>query len=149
MTNLLGLEKPVDDEGEPAPRNIALSKEAKAYWVQAYNTIELALAPLGALREIKPTASKASENMARIAAVLTLTANPNAVEIPLSDMEAAAQLMDFYLQEAVRLNSVAETDLTLTRANVLLNWLHDHNDKRISMAHSPGKRPEPTSQRQC
>jgi hypothetical protein len=72
--------------------------------------------------------------MARIAAVLTLTANPNAVEIPLSDMAAAAQLMDFYLQEALRLNSVAETDLTLTRAKALLDWLRDNNHKRVSMA---------------
>lgn len=147
IQGLLDLEYPTDENGDPAPVDITLAEDAKAFWVDAYDTIEAALAASGALHEIKPTASKASENMARIAAVLTLSNNPNATTIPLPDMKRASQLSQFYLQEALRLNQVAETDINLTRAKVLLDWMHGEDIKWVSMTQLARSAPRGTKAR--
>ena len=66
---------------ELTPRVLALSAQAKAVWVFFHDRIEVAMAPEGALDEIRDVANKAAENAARLAGVLSVVENPDAVSI--------------------------------------------------------------------
>jgi hypothetical protein len=124
-----------------------LSDEAKAVWVAAYNEIELAQGLEGAFEDIKPTASKAAENTARIAGVLTLVSDPAAQRIPAAAMAQAVELTRFYLGEAVRLKTVAEQDVELSKARLLLDWLHRTGAENVSLNALSIKAPRATRAR--
>lgn len=108
---------------EEKPRAIHLTPEAKELWVKAYDQIEISLGIDGGLTEIKATASKAAENIARIAGVLALIENAEAVAVELHHIEQATILGQYYLSEALRLNNGGAEDISLTNAQILLEWM--------------------------
>ena len=126
------LNEPLPDEKHP-PRTIPLSPEAKDFWVKSYNAIESALSEEGKLTEIKATASKAAENIARIAGVLALIDNLEAYEIELKHIEQAVNLEQYYLNEALRLNKTDSQSDDLNNAQTLLDWMKLQQSKLFSL----------------
>jgi hypothetical protein len=147
MQALLERPKRMDENGDLLLDAIVPTEEAKGFWVDAYNTIEQSLAEPGELREIKATACKAAEQMARMAALITLISDPNATSIPLAAMKHAGELIEYYLQEALRLNQVAETDSSAIRAKVLLDWLQSTGWKCVTMTQLSRQAPRGTKAR--
>lgn len=76
LTTLLYRPYPLrlDTRNELTPRAMALSPDAKALWVTAFNYIEQQLGEGQRLEPIRGFASKAAEHAARLAGVLTLIA---------------------------------------------------------------------------
>jgi hypothetical protein len=115
---------PMDPETrELQPRTLQLAPDARALLVAFSDAIEAAQAPGGTLAHITGTASKAAEQAARIAGVLTLWRDLDAPEVQPGDMADAIDLAQFYLSEASRLASAATVSAEIDRAEALRRWL--------------------------
>jgi hypothetical protein len=108
---------------ELQPRTLSLSSGARELLVQFSDAIEAAQAPGRDLAHVTGTASKAAEQAARIAGVLTLWRDLAAVEVDPRDMADAIDLAQFYLSEAARLASGAAVSAETDRAETLRRWL--------------------------
>lgn len=120
------LESPLPMEPETRelqPRTLQLSREARALLVAFSDVIEAAQAPGGDLAHITGTASKAAEQAARIAGVLTLWRDLEAPKVEARDMADAIELAQYYLAEASRLASAALVSAEIDRAEALRKWL--------------------------
>src|SRR6056297_781762 len=117
---------PMDhDTRELQPRILALGDDAKALLIQFSDAIEVAQDKGGNLEHITGTASKAAEQAARIAGVLTLWRDLHAVEVAAKGMADAITLAQFYLSEAARLAHAATVSAEVDRAEKLRRWLLD------------------------
>jgi len=125
LRDILETEMPMDQRTrELQPRKLRLSAEARDLLVAFSDEIEAAQAPEGAFEAIKGSASKAAEQAARIAGVLTLWRELDAPEVCGEDMANAIQLAKYYLSEALRLASAAIISAEIKKAETLRVWLH-------------------------
>ena len=108
---------------ELKPRTLDLTPEARKLPVVFADEIEAAQAPGGDPAHITGAASKAAEQAARIAGVLTLWRDPGAATVEARDMGDAIRLAEFYLSEASRLASAAMVSAEIDRAETLRRWL--------------------------
>lgn len=79
--------------------------------------------PDGAYANVKGYASKAAEQAARIAGVLTLWDDLQAPDVSPSTMAKAIDLAQFYLDEALRLSNAAVISQEIEQAERLRRWL--------------------------
>lgn len=108
---------------ELRPRRLTLSLEARAALTIFSDSVERAQAPGGDCETITGYASKAAEQAARIAGVLTLWNDLDAVEISAGQMDAGIRLARFYLTEAQRLASMATISAGIGKAEQLRKWM--------------------------
>lgn len=104
------------------PPAMRLHAEAKAAWINFHDECERAVAPEGALSSIRPFAAKLAEHAGRLAAILTLYGDPDAMEVPLVAMQSAVALATYYANEMLRLSGGAIVSRELRIAQRLLNW---------------------------
>jgi hypothetical protein len=124
LRDILDTPLPMDPETrELEPRTLSLAPEARALLVAFSDAIEVAQAPGGNLSHITGTASKAAEQAARIAGVLTLWRDLHAGQVQPGDMADAITLAQFYLSEASRLANAATVSAEIDRAEALRRWL--------------------------
>jgi hypothetical protein len=117
---------PMDAETrELSPRTLALSHNARAQLIEFSDATELAQALGGDLSHIRGTASKAAEQAARLAGVLTLWEDLEAAEIQPEIMAQAIELARFYLSEASRLANAEVTSKDVSFAERLRKWIID------------------------
>lgn len=76
------------------------------------------------MEHITGTASKAAEQAARIAGVLTLWNDLDAAQVSQGTIANAIELARFYLVEAARLADAAIVSREIERAESLKRWLH-------------------------
>jgi putative DNA primase/helicase len=84
------------------PPFLDLSPGGKAAWVEVYNSIEIALAFDRPFTEIKDVASKAADNVARLAALFHIFELGLEGEIESGQVAAAAKIIDWHLNESRR-----------------------------------------------
>jgi hypothetical protein len=124
LRDILETPMPMDPETrELEPRTLELAPEARALLVDFSDAIEGAQASGGSLAHITGTASKAAEQAARIAGVLTLWRDQQALKVAARDMENAINLAQFYLSEASRLANAALVSSEIDKAEKLRRWL--------------------------
>ncbi|MEP7223039.1 MAG: YfjI family protein [Novosphingobium sp.] len=111
------------DTRELKPRRLALSTEARAALIRFSDSVERSQAPGGDCELIKGYASKAAEQAARIAGVLTLWTDLSAQEVTGDTMQAGIELARYYLMEAQRLASVATISVEVNKAETLRQWM--------------------------
>ena len=87
--------KPSDLEG--CPTLLDLSPDAKAMLVDFANQIEVTQCADGSLAHITGFASKAAEQAARIAGVLTVLQNHTASDVAVGTMECAIRITEWYV----------------------------------------------------
>lgn len=114
-----------DNPHEVAPRVLRLSRDARTMLINFADHVEGQLGPDGELKPISGLANKLPEHAARLAAVLTIFADPEAHEIGLEAVERGIKLARHYADEAIRLFEGAKIDAKLRRAARLLSWLHE------------------------
>ena len=107
VNTLFGLPYPTAGKstGELKPRTIGLSEAATSEWIRVYDMFEAGIVDKYAT--IKPWASKAAEQVIRIAGVLTLFENPYANEIPEDAIVRATKIVMYYMD-----CTLAETEET-------------------------------------
>jgi hypothetical protein len=87
----------------------------------------------GELASLRDFASKAAEHAARIAGMLTVMHDIHAGAIELAEMESAVTLVNWYLGEAERLQSIARRDPRLLKASALLEWFKSQGKMVIQL----------------
>jgi hypothetical protein len=105
------------------PRLLFLSAGARSLLVGFSDAVEVAQGAAGDLSHVTGYASKAAEQAARIAGVLTLWRDLMAVEIAAEDMANGITLAQFYLGEAARLGDAAVVSAEVDKAERLRRWL--------------------------
>lgn len=121
---ILDAPMPMDEDTRGLqPRILGLAPDARALLAGFADAIEAAQAPGGDLAHITGTASKAAEQAARIAGVLTLWADLDAEAVEAETMADAITLAQFYLTEASRLASAATISAEIDKAETLRRWL--------------------------
>lgn len=116
------------------PRVMTLDGEAEALWIAFYNAAETAQAPGGKLVAIKPFASKMAEHAGRLAAVLTVYADPHATTIGAVAMAGGTALANHYAAELLRLVGVSNIADELKLAQLVLDWLKARESKHCHLA---------------
>lgn len=114
-----------DTERELRPVTLPLSARARDMLWRFYEETELAQAQGGALEQIRSYGSKAAEQAARIAGVLTLWTDLDAREVAPEAMGWGIELARFYLGEARRLAEAGAISEETNRAEMLRRWLLD------------------------
>ena len=127
VASILSTTKPTleNTPQELEPRRLPLSETAREILRQYYEVVEREQAAGGAFEQVRPFASKAPEQAARIAAVLTLWADLNAPEVTAVTMADAVELSQFYLSEIKRLAEAAVVSEEVRKADWLRLWLLD------------------------
>lgn len=124
LGEILATPMPIDPEtGGLQLRCLPLSAEARELLVAYHDKVERSQASGGDMANLTGTASKSAEQAARLAGVLTLWRDLEAVEVQLADMACAIELARFYLLEAARLAEVANVSAEIDRAEQLRGWL--------------------------
>ena len=124
MRHILKIEMPMDAETRTLePRLLELAPDACALVAAFSDAVEQAQGAGGSLAHITGTASKVAEQACRIAGVLSLWQDINAVEVQMSEMECGVALAKFYLSESSRLASAAVVSSEIDNAETLRRWL--------------------------
>jgi hypothetical protein len=145
LRDILETPMPMDAETrELQPRCLPLSAGAREMLVRFSDSVERAQSPGGDMAHIPGTASKAAEQAARIAGVLTLWRDLDAVEVEPGDMANAIELARFYLLEAARLADAAQVSAEIDQAEKLRRWLLEgFEDTVVSVRDVVRKGPAP------
>ena len=124
LGEILDTPMPMDEDTRGLqPRILGLATDARALLAGFADAIEAAQAPGGDLAHITGAASKAAEQAARVAGVLTLWGDLAAEAVEAKTMADAITLAQFYLTEASRLASAATVSAEIDKAETLRRWL--------------------------
>lgn len=113
---------------------LPLSEDARRLYVLLHNATMLAMAQSQPLESVRPFASKLTENAVRLAGILTLIGDAQAIEIDAGTLAHASTLARYYADEAVRLTDAAATDPAMKRADTLRRWLLSRPGDSIGLA---------------
>lgn len=117
---------PMDpDTRELQPRLLPLTPDARDLLSDFADEVEKAQSPGGEYSHVTGYASKAAEQAARIAGVLTSWKDLDAESVMREVMEQAITLARFYLREASRLAGAANLSAEIGRAEALRKWLRE------------------------
>lgn len=130
-------------QNELLPRKIQLSKEAKALFIEFHDSVEREICESGTLSAIRSFACKAAEHALRLAAILALFYEIKCTEISAEAMKSGVLLVNYYLQEAIRLHNSSVINPDLVLAEKLLAWLHSRVQAEISLVDTYQLGPSP------
>lgn len=122
MTGLLDREPAMDKEGHLTPEMLRFSDDGRRTWISVHDKIEIELRRGGDLHELRDSASKAADNVARLAAVFHCAENRSG-DIESDHVEAAAMIVSWHLDEAKRLFNELAVPLGVLHAKTLIDWL--------------------------
>lgn len=122
MTGLLDREPVMDEEGHLTPEMLRFSDDGRRTWISIHDQIEIELRRGGELYELRDSASKAADNVARLAAVFHCAENRSG-DIESDHVEAAAMIVSWHLDEAKRLFNELAVPLGVLHAKTLIDWL--------------------------
>ena len=100
LRELLALPAMLDEAGALAPPALAMSDDARALWIRFYDDVEAELRPGGDMAEVRDVASKAADNVARLAALFHLYASGPSGLIGAPSIVAAARIVRWHLYQA-------------------------------------------------
>ena len=100
-----------------------MAPEARAMWIAFYNQIEREQSSKGELAAARPFASKAAEQAARIAGVISMMEGRD--QIGMKEMEGGIEVAAFYMAEHLRLTGAGRIELRTKQLAILMEWLSD------------------------
>jgi hypothetical protein len=112
-----------DNPQELAPLRLVLSQGAREFLWRFYEAIEAAQATGKTMEHVRAYGSKAAEQAARIAGVLTLWGDLDAPEVTAQAMVWGIELAQFYLAEARRPAEAGLVSEETAKAERLRQWL--------------------------
>lgn len=116
------------------PPAMTLSDSAKTMWTGFHDTVEPALRDGGELYAIRAFGAKMAEHAGRLAAVLTVYDDRDAMVVPAEAMAAGIALAQHYAAELLRLHGGASIAPDLHLAARLLAWWQARPDPRCHLA---------------
>ncbi len=110
---------------------LSLSALARRRWIDLHDAIEAQLGEFGDLASVRPSGSKAADNLLRVAGVLAVIEESGVVEV--DHIQRASALVGYYLTEIQRLTEQEPVCRTREEADRLLRWLHAKSWRRFSI----------------
>lgn len=125
IRSLLSRALPLADgtRNEVAPPVLPMSAAARDVLTAFAREIEKAQASGGPFQDARAFASKTAEHAARLAAVMTIYADPDAPEVTGETMAGAIEIATFYANEAARLADAAIVPPEVADAERMRKWL--------------------------
>ncbi|MBV4466058.1 DUF3987 domain-containing protein [Pseudomonas sp. SWRI79] len=108
-----------------------LSPLARRRWIDLHDAIEAQLGEFGELASVRPSGSKAADNLLRIAGILAVVEENGVVEV--DHIQRASALVGYYLTEIQRLTEQEPVCRVKEEADRLLRWLKVKEWKRFSI----------------
>ena len=102
ITDLLDRLPMLSNAGGITPKTLAFTPEAKKAWVEFHDEVERALKLDGEMSDLRDVASKAADNVSRIAALFHLFEYDDTDSINAKFIEAAGDIVTWHLYEAKR-----------------------------------------------
>ncbi|NWC29814.1 DUF3987 domain-containing protein [Pseudomonas tolaasii] len=110
---------------------LTLSALARRRWIDLHDAIESQLGEFGELANVRPSGSKAADNLLRVAGILAVVEESSVVEV--DHIQRASTLMGYYLTEIQRLTEQEPVCRIKEEADRLLRWLQVKDWKRFSV----------------
>ena len=121
----------VSADGALQLSKLSLSPLARRRWIDLHDAIEAQLGEFGELASVRPSGSKAADNLLRIAGVLAVVEESSVVEV--DHIQRASALVGYYLTEIQRLTEQEPVCRVKEEADRLLRWLLVKGWKRFSI----------------
>ncbi len=139
ITDLLDRLPTLNDAGGIAPKTLEFTHEAKKVWIDFHDEVERELKQDGAMSDLKDVASKAADNVARIAALFHLFEGRGTDNINAELVEAASDIVTWHLFEAKRFLQEIAIPSHIANAikidNYILRYCREHNTNVIQQNH--------------
>jgi hypothetical protein len=116
------------------PPAMSLTADARAMWVSFHDAVETDLRHGGDLHPIPAFGAKMAEHAGRLAAVLSVYADPDTMEVNDDAMECGIALVQHYAVEMLRLHGGAAVSPDLRLASRLLAWWQGRPDPQCHLA---------------
>lgn len=110
---------------------LTLSPLARRRWIDLHDAIEAQLGEFGELASVRPSGSKAADNLLRVAGILAAVEESSVVEV--DHIQRASALVGYYLTEIQRLTEQEPVCRVKEEADRLLRWLQVKDWKRFSI----------------
>ncbi|KIP92515.1 YfjI family protein [Pseudomonas fluorescens] len=110
---------------------LSLSPLARRRWIDLHDAIEAQLGEFGELASVRPSGSKAADNLLRVAGILAVVEESSVVEV--DHIQRASALVGYYLTEIQRLTEQEPVCRVKEEADRLLRWLQVKGWKRFSI----------------
>ena len=110
---------------------LSLSPLARRRWIDLHDAIEAQLGEFGELASVRPSGSKAADNLLRVAGILAVVEESSVVEV--DHIQRASTLVGYYLTEIQRLTEQEPVCRVKEEADRLLRWLQVKDWKRFSV----------------
>ncbi|MEW7860006.1 YfjI family protein [Pseudomonas chlororaphis] len=110
---------------------LSLSPLARRRWIDLHDAIEAQLGEFGELASVRPSGSKAADNLLRVAGILAAVEESSVVEV--DHIQRASALVGYYLTEIQRLTEQEPVCRVKEEADRLLRWLQVKDWKRFSI----------------
>ena len=110
---------------------LSLSPLARRRWIDLHDAIEAQLGEFGELASVRPSGSKAADNLLRVAGILAVLEESSVVEV--DHIQRASALVGYYLNEIQRLTEQEPVCRVKEEADRLLRWLQVKDWKRFSI----------------
>lgn len=138
ITELLNKTPLLTDAGGLAPATLDLSNDAKLAWVEFHNEVERELKQDGQMADVRDVASKAADNVARLAALFHLYEWQIEGAINKDFVERASTIVTWHLFEAKRFLQQIATPTYINNAikidNYILRYCREHKTDTLSQS---------------
>eukprot|EP00659_Diplonema_papillatum_P022504 gene22504-34442_t len=104
---------------------------ARRRWIDLHDAIEAQLGEFGELASVRPSGSKAADNLLRVAGILAVVEESSVVEV--DHIQRASALVGYYLTEIQRLTEQEPVCRVKEEADRLLRWLQVKEWTRFSI----------------
>ena len=139
ITNLLDRIPVLNEAGGINPITLYFSNNAKQAWIDFHNDVEMELRLGGDMADTKDVASKAADNVARLAALFHLYEWQSEGAIQKELVEAAIEVVTWHLYEAKRfLNQIATPEHINNAIKLdayILRYCRDHKANMVQKNH--------------
>ena len=137
LSALLDRKLPIDPypapQNELKPRRMILTTPAKKEWIIYHNAIDNDLATGKRLEPIRRFSNKAAEHVLRLAGNLAMIDQIEAEQIEAEVVERGIALVNYYLNEAMRIQGYLAIHPDLALAQKLLRWCWSRGRDVISL----------------
>ncbi|TKW61098.1 MAG: DUF3987 domain-containing protein [Blastochloris viridis] len=119
---------------ELEPRPLQVPKDLVPVWVAFHDEVESQVGLDGNYEVVSTLACKMAEHALRIAGVLTLVHDINAIQVTEEALQGGVNLARYYLQEALRFNRQGTLNVLVLQAEKLWKWIDAHwEEKTITL----------------
>ena len=125
LRELLTLPVQPDESGALVLPVLTLTAEARSTWVRFHDDVEAELRPGGDMAEVRDVASKAADNVARLAALFHLYTHGPTGQVDAAAVTAAAHIVGWHLFQARAFLGEVAAPRELSTARRLDAWLVD------------------------